>query len=306
MMGPRTSKVEEVSFAGGIDPALTGPAEPNIPVDQVMRAVEGVRPYVKSHLGRYGFMDDVNDVLQEIRVAAWDGTVRGTYHALPGVAFAAWVQGIARNLCSDFLRRAVSKATLPLVDETESGFRCLADVQMSAPFDDRVTTRQWAADVLRFVKDNVPPDTWDLAVASLSGAPDESAGIGADHDARKRWHAVTVVRQMALTVRNAMDVEPQEVVDDDALSAASVESLPNPILRLIADRIVLPDVRGQARIDAVAGVASQIGVSVRYIEVQVGTARNLVRVAQSVLRFGAGIHEPAVAATQPKRVALPR
>jgi len=280
-----------------MDPALTRPAEPAIPIDQIMGAVNGVRRYVKSRLGRYGLIDDVNDVLQDIRFAAWDGTVRGMYHDVPEIGFPAWVQGIARNLCSDHIRRRLSKRDLPLLDEADSGFRSRADFRLS-PVDDQVVDSGWAAEVLRVVRKNVPVETWETAVASLSR--DARGSLNPDHesDERKRWAAVTVVRQMAHTVSSAMDIEPWTLAGKFAVRRAAVGCLPTPVLQLIADRIVLTGVRGPVRAEAVAGVAEEVGVSVRYIEVQIGTARRLVRAAMDILDATTGTSDESLTVLQ--------
>ncbi|MCQ9163933.1 sigma factor [Arthrobacter sp. STN4] len=298
MMGPWTNEALEVPVEVVVDQSLARPVVPDIAIDQLMRAVEGVRPYVKSHLARYGFIQDMNDVLQEIRVAAWDGTVRGIYHAVPGVKFDAWVQGIASNLCADHIRRTLSRPALPLLDACESGFRRLADVNLTQ-LDNQVANRMWATDILLFVKSHVQEATWELAIACLEG---RHRGETCDRDpgARKRWQAVSVVRQMALTVRNAMDVEPHRLVDAAARRTAVVASLPSPLYRIIAERVVLPGVRGELRQTAIEGIAHDVGISIRYIEVQVGTVRNLVHAAEDVLQAGTTSKVPAAETVTPR------
>lgn len=296
IMGPWTNEAYEVPIDGAVDQSLARPPEPDIPIDQLMRAVEGVRPYVKIHLARYGFFQDVNDVLQDIRIAAWEGTVNGSYQAFPGVKFDAWVQGIACNLCADHIRRSIARSTLPLFDQCESGFQSQIDVQL-ARLDDQVTNHVWATDVLQFVKAHVPERTWELAVASLADEKAQFTATNNDASAGMRWQAVFVVRQMALTTSRALDVDPKLVVDLASLRKATVGSLSNPMLQLIAERIVLPSVLGKARAVAVAEVAQEAGVSVRYVKVQVGLARNLVQAAEEILRAGTGIEGAVIEAT---------
>ncbi|POH73188.1 hypothetical protein [Arthrobacter glacialis] len=230
----------------------------------------------------------MNDVLQDIRVAAWEGTVNGSYQAFPGVKFDAWVQGIACNLCADHIRRTFARSTLPLLDQGESGFQSQIDVQLTR-LDDQVTNHVWATEVLQFVKAHVPERTWDLAVASLSDGKAQFTATNADVSAGMRWQSVFVVRQMALTASRVLDVDPHRVVDLASLRRATVASLSNPMLRLIAERIVLPAVLGKARAAAVAEVAQEVGVSVRYVKVQVGLVRSLVQAAEEILRAGTGI-----------------
>lgn len=289
IMGPWTSETLETPDTTTVDQSLTRPPDHDIPVDQLMRAVEGVRPYVKIHLGKFGFCDDVDDVLQDIRLAAWQGTVRGTYQAVPGVKFDAWVQGIACNLCAHHVRRSVAKSALPLDEQYESGVNSLTDIHMMR-LDEQATNHVWATEVLQFVKTHVPERTWKLALTSLSGRNTEPLTAPArGASARTCWHAIFVVRQMALTVSHALDVDPLQIVDLAALRTSTVATLPNPLLQLIADDVVLPAVLGKARAVAVAGVAEKTGVSVRYVKVQVGLVRSLVMAAEEILRAGTGI-----------------
>ncbi|MDQ0278765.1 hypothetical protein QO003_003068 [Arthrobacter silviterrae] len=303
MMGPRTSEEVEAFARGTLDRSLTRPPVPDIPVDQLMRAVEGVRAYVGSHLSRYGLFQDLDDVLQDIRVAAWEGTVRGSYQAIPDVKFDAWVQGIACNLCADHLRRSIAKSTVPFVDYPERGVHEVADLGLtrrSDPVSEEATGGVWAANILRIVKEHVSDGIWDLAVENVLrpsryGDPD-NAGV-ADS---KHWHALTVVRQMAVAVKNAMDVDPRTVEDLPSLREASLESLPTPLLRLIAKRVVVPGFKGKERAAAAAGVAQESGVSARYVEVQIGLVRDMIQAVEEVLRSGTGI-EGTVTHSRAKR-----
>ncbi|WP_425864710.1 hypothetical protein [Arthrobacter sp. TWP1-1] len=289
IMGLRASEAYEALEIITVDQSLANPPDPDIPVDQLMRAVEGVRPYVKIHLGKFGFCDDVDDVLQDIRLAAWQGTVRGTYRAVPGVKFDAWVQGIACNLCAHHVRRSIAKSALPLDEQFESRANSLTDIQMMR-LDEQATNHVWATEVLQFVKTHVPERTWELALSSLSDRKAEPlTALTAGPSTRTCWHAIFVVRQMALTVSHALDVDRQQIGDLATLRTHTVAALPNPLLRLIADDVVLPAVLGKARSAAIAGVARDAGVSVRYVKVQVGLVRNLVVAAGEILRAGTGI-----------------
>jgi DNA-directed RNA polymerase specialized sigma24 family protein len=289
IMGPWTSEPLEARGTSTVDQSLTRPPDHDIAVDQLMRAVEGVRAYVKIHLGRFGFRDDVDDVLQDIRLAAWQGTVRGTYRAVPGVTFDAWVQGIACNLCAYHVRRGIARSALPLDEQFGSGTNGLTDLHMMR-LDEQSTNHVWATEVLQFVKTHVPERTWDLALTSVSEQKAESLTAGTmGASVRTRWHAIFVVRQMALTVSRALDIEPERVADLVALRTAAVAALPNPLLQLIAEEIVLPAVLGKARGSAIAGVAEKAGVSVRYVKVHIGLVRNLVLAAEEILRAGTGI-----------------
>ncbi|WP_434617524.1 hypothetical protein [Arthrobacter sp. A5] len=59
IMSPCTSEAFETPDTT-VDQFLTRRPDHDIPVDQLMRAVEGVRPYVKIHLGKFGFCDGVD------------------------------------------------------------------------------------------------------------------------------------------------------------------------------------------------------------------------------------------------------
>ncbi|XTR52164.1 hypothetical protein ACOM2C_01050 [Pseudarthrobacter sp. So.54] len=105
---------------GSIDISLRGAPESAavaVPVDQIMIAVDGVQRYVVSHLSRIGRACDVDDVMQDIRVAVWDGVTRGHYRQLPGIPFGAWVQGVCANVCAAHTRRELNHQTLPLIME---------------------------------------------------------------------------------------------------------------------------------------------------------------------------------------------
>lgn len=289
IMGLRTSESFETFGTITADPAFTRPPNYDIPVDQLMRAVEGVRPYVKIHLGRFGLSSDVDDVLQDIRFAAWRGTIRGSYQAVPGVKFDAWVQGIACNLCAHHSRRSIAKSALSLDGQFGSTINRVMDMQVSS-VEDQSINRLWALEILQLVKTHVPEHIWDLAVSSLSEWKDQpAAAVTMDASSRTRWHAIFVVRQMALTVSHALDVEPQQIVDLAALRTAAVASLPTPLFQLIASDVVMPAVLKQARAAAVSQVAEKAGVSARYVKVQIGLVRDLILAAEEVLRAGTSV-----------------
>ena len=295
-MGLKTSEPVEVFGTITADPSLIRPPEYDIPVDQLMRAVEGVRPYVKIHLGRFGLGGDVDDVLQDIRLAAWQGTVRGTYRAIPGVKFDAWVQGIACNLCAHHVRLSIARSALPLDEQFEPGANSLTDLHLTR-LDEQATNRIWAEEVLQFVKTHVPERTWKLALASLPNMKEESqSDVAFGASSRTCWNAIFAVRQMALTVSHALDVEPQKIVDLATLRTYVVAALPNPLLQLIAVDLVLPALLGKVRAAAVTGVAEKAGVSVRYVKVQIGLVRDLVTAAEEILRSGTGIEGSVIEA----------
>src|SRR6478672_6373295 len=114
------------------------PGERFIPVDQIMVAVDGVHRYVVSRLTRIGRSCDVDDVMQDIRVAVWDGVAKGRYRELPGIPFEAWVQGVCNKICAAHIRRELSHQTLPLLVDfttTESSPEVLAVIGAGAAAD---------------------------------------------------------------------------------------------------------------------------------------------------------------------------
>lgn len=294
IMGPWTSEVFEDPGSTTVDQSLFRPIDNDIAVDQLMRAVEGVRHYVKVHLARYGNFQDVDDIMQDIRVAAWEGAANGNYQTFPGVTFDAWVQGIACNLCAHHIRRTIARPVLPLDEQFVPGINSLTDMHMMR-VEDQATNCVWATEILQFVKAHVPERTWDLAMTRLSDwKPDLPTPLTVDASARTCWNAVNEVRQMALTVSHALDVEPQQVVDVSALRSFTVCSMPNSLLQLIASDVVLPATLGKARAAAISGVAEKSGVSVRYVQVQIGLVRRLVLAAEEILRASTGIEDSVI------------
>lgn len=275
-----------------VDVSLLNPPtteEASISVDQMMVAVEGVRRYVISHLSRIGRACDVDDVMQDIRVAVWDGVSKGRYRPFPGVRFAAWVQGVAGNICSAHIRRELAHQTLPLLLDPGTA-------EDSAPFDvltvlvgdrhenlsaDVVLDQEWARTLLGLTRASVSPEVWGLAVDSLSGS--RKYGPPSSQD-RRRWNAVTVVRQTAKTIKTALEIDHGTIRNFEDLCTRAVECLPSPLLRGVAATIVRPDVRGPERQEAVAALAGELGVTERYVAVQIGSARRLYQTAWKTLR----------------------
>lgn len=280
------------SKSTSVDVSLLSPPiseEVSVGVDQMMVAVEGVRRYVTSHLSRIGRACDVDDVMQDIRVAVWDGVSQGRYRPFPGVRFAAWVQGVATNICSAHIRRELAHPTLPLLLDPGTA-------EDSAPFDaltvlarhrhedrsaEKVVDQEWAQTLLGLTRASVSPAVWGLAMDSLTGP--RKYGPPSPQD-RRRWNAVTVVRQTAKTIDQAMDVDPGTVQNLPDLCRCAVECLPSPLLRGIAESIVRPDVRGPERGKAIAVLAVELGVTERYVAVQIGSARRLYQTAWRTLR----------------------
>ena len=276
-----------------VDVSLRRPPAPTVlavPVDQIMVAVDGVRRYVVSHLSRIGRACDVDDVMQDIRVAVWDGVSRGLYRQLPGVPFGAWVQGVCANVCAAHIRRELSHPTLPLLMEA-------ADRDGSASLDsvailviggldrssEKIIDQEWARKIIELTRASVPSGAWELAVGSLTGP--RQYGPPSSQD-RRRWHAATVVRQTARTVQNSLEVEPREIRNIRDVCQRAAECLPTPVLRRTAATIVLPDLRGPERTDALEALAAELRVSERYVAVQIGCARRLYQASWRILEGG--------------------
>jgi DNA-directed RNA polymerase specialized sigma24 family protein len=274
-----------------VDDSLRTPPAPAVlavPVDQIMVAVDGVRRYVISHLSRLGRACDVDDVMQDIRVAVWDGVNRGQYRQLPGVPFGAWVQGVCINVCAAHIRRELSHPTLPLLIET-------GDPDGSASLDalamlviggadrsaEKIIDQEWARKIIQLTGASVPDDVWELAVDSLTGP--RQYGPPSPQD-RRRWHAATVVRQTARTVQSALEVEPQEIRNIGDVCQRAAECLPTPVLRRTAATIVRTGVSGPDRARALAALAAELGVTERYVAVQIGFARRLYQTAWRILQ----------------------
>ncbi|UKA56416.1 hypothetical protein LFT45_04220 [Arthrobacter sp. FW305-BF8] len=256
-----------------------------------MVAVESVRGYVVSHLSRIGRASDADDVLQDIRVAVWDGLTRGRYRELPGVPFGAWVQGVCANICAAHIRRELSHQTFPLLMEPEGG-----DVSASVDATtllgmgraggrsaENVIDQDWARTIIELTRSSVPGGVWELAMGSLTGP--RQYGPPSPQD-RRRWHAVTVVRQTARTVEKALEVEPVAVCNISDLCEEAADCLPTAVLRRTAAVIVRPGVRGPERTRALAALAAELGVTERYVAVQIGFARRLYQTAWRIIRAG--------------------
>ncbi|MDD7833930.1 sigma factor [Paenarthrobacter sp. AB444] len=293
-LNDNVEQAEELqSGPGVVDISLTRPPDPtlSVSVDQMMSAVEGVRRYVVSHLAHIGRACDVDDVLQDIRVAVWDGVARGHYRQLPGVPFEAWVQGVTSNICAAHARRELTHKTLPLLldptgDEVSGSWGQLSAILIAQdnPETQKIIDQEWAVMVLQLTREAVSAPTWRMAVESLT-APRQYA-LPTQHD-RRRWNAVTAVRQTAKTISMALDVAPGSINDIGQLCQRAVECLPSALLRAVAKAIVLPEIHGPERQAAIARLARELGVSDRYVAVQIGTARRLYQTAWRVVRTAA-------------------
>ena len=294
-MGPNTNTSNPTEHLPGVDAELLRPPAPDIPIDQLMRAVESTKPHVRARLLRIGRLEDVDDVMQDVRLAAWEGLVRGHYRQIPGVSFGAWVQGVAGHLCGEHIRRTLSHPSLPLL--LDNGKLGASPVDFASTESmDRVLEREWVGWVLATARKHVAVETWDLAVRSMTETRSRGSEGLSDATDRRRWHAISVVRHTAQTVKAASEMKEACLAGAQDITVAAVASLPTALLRLVAERVVLTGVRGSNRAHAIAAVASEVGLSLRYVEVKIGLARNLVNAALDVLQHG------TPAATEPSSV----
>ncbi|WP_307027126.1 hypothetical protein [Arthrobacter globiformis] len=110
-------------------------------------------------------------------------------------------------------------------------------------------------------------------------------GLPSNQD-RRRWRAVTVVRQTARTVEKALEVDPTAVCNIDDLCERAAACLPTEVLRRTAAAVVRPGVRGPERTRALAALAAELGVTERYVAVQIGFARRLYQASWRIIRAG--------------------
>ncbi|WP_207346042.1 sigma factor [Arthrobacter sp. E3] len=281
-MGIKSNESQPEFRNTSIDVSLERPPASGIPIDQLMNAVESVRPFVRSRLLRIGHVDDVDDVMQDVRVAAWEGLVKQRYHQLPGITFGAWVQGIAVHLCADHIRRTLARPWMSLNADPEVS--PLAPVDFAATESgERVAEHEWAVEVLTTVREHVTAETWELAVECLTAPRERHAGHESGWEKRKGWQAVTTLRHTAVTVRAAMDVEPATLCDAATVIATAVCCLPTVLLQVVAERLVLTGVRGADRAAKVAELSAETGLRANYLEGRISYARKLYTAALDVL-----------------------
>ena len=282
MMGVKSRESQTEFRNTSIDVSLEHPPVPEIPIDQLMTAVENVRPFVRSRLLRIGHVDDVDDVMQDVRVAAWEGLVKQRYRQLPGITFGAWVQGIAVHLCADHIRRTLAHPWMSLNADPEVS--PVAPVDFAATESgERVAEHEWAVEVLTTVREHVTAETWELAVECLTAPRERHPGHESGWEERKGWQAVTTLRHTAVTVRAAMDVEPAALCDAATVIATAVCCLPTVLLQVVAERLVLTGVRGADRAAKVAELSAETGLRANYLEGRISYARKLYAAALDVL-----------------------
>lgn len=273
-MTTRSLKGHSADVVRGVDsrrPQETHP--PAISMEQMTSSINEVSQYVRLRLSRSGHGCDLEDALQDIRIAVWRGVAEGHYRQIPGIRFGAWVQGIAAHICSAYLSKARSKDTLPLLFDPANG----GQHELFGP--EGVAEREWALCILQTTRRHVGDVAWSAAMSILLADDRVRAGSTAS---RWSYRQLVFVRQMAITVRQALaavDAEGRDIGDPTTFAA---RCLPTPLLQQIAQDVVRLDLHKEERAEAIAGIASDFGVSRRYVEVQIGRARQLYAAATEI------------------------
>jgi hypothetical protein len=96
----------------------------------------------------------------------------------------------------------------------------------------------------------------------------------------------TTVRQTAKTVQNALDVEQAAIRNIGDVCQHEAECLPTPVLRRTAESIVRPGLRGPEQKRGLEALAAELGVTERYVAVQIGFGRRLYQTAWRILQAG--------------------
>lgn len=277
------------------EPGTNGPA---IRGEDVMTAVDDISQFVRSRLARAGCLRELEDVLQDIRIAVWSGVQRGRYQQLPSVRFGAWVQGIANHICAAHIAKASAHYTVPLFTP-ESGDHPTCDRPQEAGAEPAgIADREWALNVLKLTRMCAGEEAWGSAMFLLLDDYDDNDRTTTDVTARADTPAyrraqrdLRFVRQVAITVRNALAVEDFEGRMHDAIAVSASKCLPTELHRAIAATIVVPNLSGSARLAALPIIAAKTNVTPRYVAVQTGRARALYLAALRVIRMS----QPALA-----------
>ena len=267
----------------------SGTDGPMIRGDDVITAVDDVSCFVRSRLTRAGCAHELDDVLQDIRIAVWSGVSQGRYQSLPGVRFGAWVQGIANHVCAAHIAKSASHYTVPLFTEDTDDHPAFDRPQDVVAEPSGVADRDWALHVLKLTRMCAGEEAWGSAMFLLMDDFDDSDGSasckGADTPAYRRARRdLKFVRQMAITVKNALAAVDFDERKPGVVAVRASECLPTELHRAIAATIVAPRLSGRDRQAALSAVAAKVNVTPRYVAVQTGRARALYKAALKVMR----------------------
>ncbi|MDQ0276560.1 hypothetical protein QO003_000863 [Arthrobacter silviterrae] len=257
-----------------------------------MTAVGDISQFVRSRLARAGFLNELEDVLQDIRTAVWSGVSRGRYQPLPGVRFGAWVQGIANHVCAAHITKAAAHYAVPLFTAESDEHPSVDRPQDVVAEPDGIADQEWTRNVLKLTRMCAGEEAWGSAMFLLVDDCDDGQGVAsaaADRvDAlvyRRAQRDLKFVRQVAVTVRNALALVESDQANADTIALDASKCLPTELHRAIAATIVVPGLRGPERLAALPVIAAKINVTPRYVAVQTGRARALYRAALEVIRM---------------------
>lgn len=257
-----------------------------------MIAVDDIACFVRSRLARAGCLNELDDVLQDIRIAVWSGVSRGRYQPLPGVRFGAWVQGIATHVCAAYISKAAARFTVPLFTEESEDHPAFDRPQEVAAEPAGVAEREWALNVLKLTRMCAGEEPWGSAMFLLLDDYDDNNGTStasadrADTPAYRRARRdLKFVRQVAITVRNALAVVDSDDAKTNVMAVSASSCLPTELHCAIAATIVVPRLSGPARLAALLDIAARTNVTPRYVAVQTGRARALYMAALKVIRM---------------------
>lgn len=270
----------------------TGTNGPAIRGEDVMTAVDDISQFVRSRLARAGCLRELEDVLQDIRIAVWSGVQQGRYQPMPDVRFAAWVQGIASHLCAAHIAKASAHYTVPLFTAESADHPTCDRPQESGAEPDGIADREWALNILKLTRMCAGEEAWGSAMFLLLHDYDDNDRMTIDVAARADTPAyrraqrdLRFVRQVAITVRNALDVADSDSRMHDAMAVSASNCLPTELHRAIAATIVVPQLSGSKRLAALPAIAAKTNVTPRYVAVQTGRARVLYLAALRVIRM---------------------
>lgn len=257
-----------------------------------MTAVDDISRFVRSRLARAGCPNELEDVLQDIRISVWSGVSRGRYQPLPGVRFGAWVQGIAKNVCTAHIAKASAHYTVPLFADESDDHPSFDRPQEVVAEPAGVADREWALNVLKLTRMCAGEEAWGSAMFLLLDDYDDSDGTvtavvdRADTPAYRRARRdLKFVRQVAITVRNALAVVDSNQENAEVMAVSASSCLPTELHRAIAVTIVVPRLSGPERLAALPVIAAKTHVTPRYVAVQTGRARALYLAALRVIRM---------------------
>ncbi|WP_449371738.1 hypothetical protein [Arthrobacter psychrolactophilus] len=201
-------------------------------------------------------------------------------------------QGIAKNVCTAHIAKASAHYTLPLFTAESDDHPAFDRPQDVVAEPAGVADREWALTVLRLTRLCAGEEAWGSAMFLLLDDYDDSDGTAvavvdrADTPAYRRVRRdMKFVRQMAITVKNVLAVVDSDDGNAEVMAMSASKCLPTELHRTIAETLVVPQLSGQDRLDALRVIAAKTNVTPRYVAVQTGRARALYLAALRVIRM---------------------